>query len=191
MPPCAAAVRAGGRIPVCLLCVVGIIGACGSTAPAAGAPSATSASLPARVPQPCSFLTRIVAARITGDTNVTNQTTDVVETESGYVACIFADTADEANSAGVQVKRVPVVGTSTLLDAATFFSLGEPVQPFQPFPVLGVGDHARGETTPGVAFIVFSRGDLVIYVGASTATVRSAALRASVARLAQQIAAAL
>ncbi|MFI5285045.1 MAG: hypothetical protein ACHQ4F_01875 [Candidatus Dormibacteria bacterium] len=122
-----------------------------------------------------------------------NQATDVVERESGYVACIFADTANEANSVGVQVKRVPVgaAGPSTLRDAATFFSLGEPVQPFQPFSVLGVGDHALGETTPGVAFIVFSRGDLVIYVGARSATESADTLRAGVASLAKEIAAAL
>jgi hypothetical protein len=145
------------------------------------------------LPRPCSFLTWTVAAAISGDTKVSNQASDVVETESGYVACIFADTADEANSVAVQVKRVPggAVGSSTLRDAATFFSQGEAVQPYQPFAVPGIGDHALGEATPGVAFVVFSRGDLVVYVGAGSATVGGDALRAGVTNLAQQIAAAV
>jgi hypothetical protein len=190
------AVRAAGRIRVCLLSVVGVVAACGSTASTAGAPqppAAASASLTAGLPRPCSFLTRTVAAGISGDTKVSNQAADVLETESGYVACIFADTADEANNVAVQVRSVPggAVGLSTLRDAATFFSLGEPVQPFQPFAVPGIGDRALGEATAGVAFVVFSRGDLVIYVGAGSATVGGAALRAGVANLAQQIAAAV
>jgi hypothetical protein len=116
----------------------------------------------------------------------------VTEMESGYVACIFADTQDEANSVEVQIKRVPGgVVPSRLREAATFFSLGEPVRPFQPFSVQGVGDGALGETTPGVAFIVFSVSDLLVYVGGDSASASAASLRVSVEDLAQQISAAL
>jgi hypothetical protein len=121
-----------------------------------------------------------------------NQATNVTETESGYAACIFADSKDEANSVAVQIKRVSGgVDRSTLRAAAAFFSLGEPVRPFQPFSVVGVGDSALGETTPGVAFIVFSVGDLVVYVGAGSASLSAASLRAGVDTLARKVAAAL
>jgi hypothetical protein len=117
---------------------------------------------------------------------------NVTETESGYVACIFADTQDEANSVEVQIKRVPGgVDPSRLRGAATFFSLGEPVRPFQPFTVQRVGGGALGETTPGVAFIVFSVSDLLIYVGGDSASASAASLRVSVEDLAQEVAASL
>lgn len=115
-----------------------------------------------------------------------------METESGYVACIFADARDEADRVEVQIKRVPGgVDPSTLQEAATYFSVGEPVQPFHAFAVVGVGDHALGETTPGVAFIVFTRGDLLVYVGAGSTSVDADTLRSSVEYLAKQVAAAL
>ena len=154
--------------------------------------SATSTEPSAQSPRPCSLLTQTTAAQVSGDTRVTNQATDLVETASGYVACIFADTRDEADRVELQIKRVPGgVDSSTLGDAARFFSLGEPVQPFQAFTVVGIGDHALGQTTPGVAFIVFARGDLLVYVGAGSAFVDAAALRTSVENLATRIAAAL
>jgi hypothetical protein len=78
-----------------------------------------------------------------------------------------------------------------LREAAAFFSRGEPVQPFQPFSVVGVGDSALGETTLGVAFIVFSVGDLVVYVGAGSASLSVASLRAGVDALARKVAVAL
>jgi hypothetical protein len=182
---------------LCLFSVVGFVAACGSTAPKVRASTsastrsgATSVSSPAT--RPCAFLTRTAAAQISGDMRVTNQATDLVETESGYVACIFADTRDEAVRVEVQIKRVSGgVDSSTLRDAATFFSLGEPVQPFQAFPVVAIGDHALGETTLGVAFIVFARGDQLVYVGAGSTSVDAAALRTSVEKLAEEIAAAL
>jgi hypothetical protein len=152
--------------------------------------SATSVSSPAT--RPCSFLTRTTAAQISGDVEVTNQATDLVETESGYVACIFADTRDEADSVEVQIKRVAGgVDSSTLRDAATLFSLGEPVQPFQGFTVVGIGDRALGEATPGVAFIVFAIRDLLVYVGAGSTFVVASGLRAGVENLAMKVAAAL
>ena len=129
---------------------------------------------------------------MSGDTNVSNQATNVPEAESGYVACIFADSKAEANSAAVQIKWVSGgVDSSTLRAAATFFSLGEPVQPFQSFSVGSVGDSAVGEATPGVAFVVFSVGDLLVCVGARSAVVSAASLRASVEGLAKEVAAAL
>jgi hypothetical protein len=182
-------------LPSCWACIVGIVAGCGSVVPTTGgsvSASATSTSSIAQLPEPCSFLTRAVAAQISGDTTVANQATNVTETESGYVACIFADSKDEANSVAVQIKRVSGgVDLSTLRGAAAFFSLGEPVRPFQPFSVVGVGDSALGETTPGVAFIVFSVGDLVVYVGAGSASLSAASLRAGVDTLARKVAAAL
>jgi hypothetical protein len=155
-------------------------------------PSASSTGTLAQSPQPCSFLTQATAAQMSADTSVTNQATDLADTESGYVACIFADTRDEADRVEVQIKRVSGgVDPSTLRAAATFFSLGEPVQPFQAFPVVGVGDQALGETTPGVAFIVFARGDELVYVGAGSVSVGPAALRTSVENLAKKVAAPL
>ena len=153
-------------------------------------PSATSkASTTTKLPRPCSFLTQAVAAQISGDAAITNQATDVNEAESGYVACIFADPANEAGRVAVQVREVSgQPDLSTLREAATFFSQGEPVQPYQPFPVAGVGDRALGETTPGVAFIVFSSGDLVVYVGGDSSSVDAATLRAHVVDLARKIA---
>ncbi len=92
----------------------------------------------------------------------------------------------------MQIKRVSGgVDSSTLRAAAAFLWLGEPVQPFQPFAVEGVGDNALGEATPRVAFIVFSVGDLLVYVGARSAVVSAASLRASVESLAKEVAAAL
>jgi hypothetical protein len=183
-----------GLTDFCLLSIVGIVAGCGSVVPTTGgsvSASATSTSSTAQLPEPCSFLTRAVAAQISGDTTVANQATNVTETESGYVACIFADSKDEANSVAVQIKRVSGgVDLSTLRGAAAFFSLGEPVRPFQPFSVVGVGD-ALGETTPGVAFIVFSVGDLLVYVGAGSASLSAASLRAGVDTLARKVAAAL
>jgi hypothetical protein len=128
---------------------------------------------------------------MTGDSAVTNQGTDVIETAYGYVACIFADPKNEANSVVVQIKRVSGgVDSSTLREASAFFARGEPVQPFQFFAV-DVGDQALGETTSGVAFIVFSSRDLLIYVGADSALVSAASLRAGVESLARQVAATL
>ncbi|HEV3273336.1 MAG TPA: hypothetical protein VG299_00560 [Candidatus Dormibacteraeota bacterium] len=113
-----------------------------------------------------------------------------MDTASGYTACIFADTRDEADRVEVQITRVSGgVGPSTLREAAMFFSLGEPVQPFQAFSVVGVGDDAVGETIPGVAFIVFARGDLLVYVGAGSTSMSAAALRTGVTNLATTIAA--
>jgi hypothetical protein len=44
---------------------------------------------------------------------------------------------------------------------------------------------------PGVAFIVFSVGDLLVYVGARSAVVSAEALRAGVEGLAKEVAVAL
>ena len=155
-------------------------------------PCRASTSASSSASRPCSYLTETTARQVSGDARITNQATDLLETESGYVACIFADTTNESNSVAVQIRRVPGgVDPSTLREAATFFSLGEPVQPFQAFTVVGIGDHALGQTTPGVAFIVFARGDLLVYVGAGSAFVDAAALRTSVENLATRIAAAL
>jgi hypothetical protein len=127
---------------------------------------------------------------MSGDTRLTNQARDLVDTASGYTACIFADTRDEADRVEVQIKRVSGgVGPSTLREAAMFFSLGEPVQPFQSLSVVGVGDDAVGETIPGVAFIVFARGDVLVYVGAGSTSMSAAALRTGVTNLATTIAA--
>lgn len=150
-----------------------------------GAPSSTTL-------RPCASLTKSIAARISGDAAVTNQGTDVTEPISGYVACTFADRRNEANSVEVQFKRVAGgVTPAALHAAATFFSSGEPVEPFQTFPVAGLGTDAIGESTPGVAFVVFARGDVLAYVGARSATRDGPSLRASVAQLARQVAGAL
>jgi hypothetical protein len=134
----------------------------------------------------------MIAARITGNTAMTNRATNVTEASSGYVACIFTDTANEADSVAVRIRTVPGgVTASTLRGAATFFERGEPVQPFQPFPVSVLGDSALGEATLGVAFIVFSHHNLLVYVGAGSATVAASALHTGLEGLARQIAAAL
>jgi hypothetical protein len=154
--------------------------------------SATSTGGVAQSPRPCSLLSQSTAAQISGDTGVTNQARDLVDLASGYTACIFVDTRDEADRVEVQITRVPAgVDASTLREAARFFTLGEPVQPFQAFSVLGVGDNALGESTPGVAFIVFARGDLLVYVGAGSTSVSAAALRTDITNLATTIAAAV
>lgn len=186
------ATRIHGLTDLCLISVVGIVTGCGSVVSTTGssisARATSTSSTPTPLPRPCSFLTQAVAAQISGDPAVTNQATDATETESGYIACIFADTTNEANSMAVQIRRVRGgADPSTLREAATFFSLGEPVQPFQRFPVAGVGDSALGATTPGVAFIVFSSGDLLVYVGADSSSVSPTSLRASVENLAQQV----
>jgi hypothetical protein len=190
------ATRTRGLPDLWLISVIGIVTGCGSVVSTTGGSMSVSAtstsSTAAHLPRPCSFLTQAVAAQISGDPKIANQATDATETESGYVACIFADTTNESNSVAVQIRRVPGgVDPSTLREAATFFSLGEPVQPFQRFPVAGVGDRGLGATTPGVAFIVFSRGDLLVYVGADSSSVSAASLRASVENLAHQVAEAL
>lgn len=175
--------------------MVALLAGCGSTVStphASTSPSSASTPSTEQLPRPCSFLTQAVAAQVSGDPNVSSQATNVLETESGYVACIFADTKDEANSVAVQMKRVSGgVDSSTLHAAATFFSLGEPAQPFQSFSVGSVGDNAVGEAVPGVAFIVFSTRDLLVYVGARSATVSAAGLRAGVEGLAKEVAVAL
>lgn len=142
--------------------------------------------------RPCASLTRSVAAQISGDPAITNQGTDVTEPITGYVACTFADRKHEANSVEVQLKRVAGgVTPAALREAATFFSRGEPVQPFQSFPVAGLGAGALGESTPGVAFVVFAKGDVLAYVGARSASRSLTSLRASVAQLARQVAGAV
>lgn len=152
---------------------------------ACGGPSSTTL-------RPCASLTRTVAAQISGDAAITNQLADVAEPISGYVACTFADRGNEANSVEVQLKRVAGgVTPAALRAAATFFSSGEPVQPFQSFPVAGLGAGALAESTPGVAFVVFVRGDVLAYVGARSAFRGVPSLRASVAQLARQVAGAL
>jgi hypothetical protein len=188
-----------GLSVVWLVSVVGIVAACDAVVPTSGGTvsasarsSATSTGGVAQSPRPCSLLSQSTAAQISGDTRVTNQARDLLDIASGYIACIFADTRDEADRVEVQIKRVSGgVGPSTLREAAMFFSLGEPVQPFQAFSVVGVGDDAVGETIPGVAFIVFARGDLLVYVGAGSTTMSAAALRAGVTNLATKIAAAV
>lgn len=187
------AVRARGFTLICLISItIGVAGCDSTVADSGRSPSSSATPTPAAPPlaRPCSFLTQPIAARITGDTTMANRAHDVTEAGSGYVACNFMDPGDEANSVGVQLKRVPSgVSESVLQDAAAFFSSGEPVQPFQPFTVTGIGDRALGETTPGVAFIVFSRGDLLIYVGASSASVSGGLLRAGIVNLARDVAA--
>jgi hypothetical protein len=66
-----------------------------------------------------------------------------------------------------------------------------PVQPFQPFTLNGIGDNALGESIPGVAFVVFAKGDSLVYVGAGSASLSVAALRSGVVDLARRIAIAL
>jgi hypothetical protein len=189
------AVRARWFILICLLSITTGVAGCDSTVPDTGrSPSSGATPTPSAppLPRPCSFLTQPIAARITGDTTMANRAHDVTEAGSGYVACIFMDPGDEANSVGVQLKRVPSgVSESVLQDAATFFSSGEPVQPFQSFTVTGIGDRALGETTPGVAFVVFSSGDVLAFVGASSASAGGASLRAGILDLATEVAAAL
>ena len=181
-------VRAPGLAVICVLAVAGCRSTVAPTRRSAEA-SATATSTTGTVPRPCSLLTLTAAERVTGDLAVTNQGADVIETPYGYVACIFADPKHEANSAVVKIKRVSGgVDPSTLREAAAFFARGEPVQPFQLFAV-NVGDQALGETTPGVAFIVFSSCDLLIYVGGGSAMVSAASLRAEVGDIARQIAA--
>jgi hypothetical protein len=168
-----------------LISAAGILAGCSSMSASATSKASTATQLPG----PCSFLTQALAAQISSDPAITNQATNVTEAESGYVACIFADPTNEANRVAVQVRRVSGRSdVSTLRDAATFFSQGEPVQPYQSFPVAGVGDSALGETTPGVAFIVFSSGGLVVFVGADSSSVSAASLRARVENLARQVA---
>jgi hypothetical protein len=129
---------------------------------------------------------------MSGDPAITIQATNASEATSGFVACIFADARNEANSVEVQIKRSSDgVGPSTIAQAVTYFSRGEPIAPFRPFPVTGAGDGALGEATPGVAFIVFSSGNLLVYVGARSADVSGVALRNSVERLAELVAAGL
>jgi hypothetical protein len=165
----------------------GIASACGSAGPTTL--GSASAITPA-IPRPCSFLTQHAAAQISGDTAVTIQASDVTEPLSGYVACVFTDTGSERNSVSVQIKRAPDDAASVALtNAAAFFSGGEPVQPFETFPIAGVGSSAIGGTTPGVAFIVFSTGTLLVYVGGSSEVVSAAALQSGVESLAQHIAA--
>jgi hypothetical protein len=142
--------------------------------------------------QPCTLLTKTIAAQITGDDAITNQGRNVTETLSGYVACIFADTKNEANSVTVQVKRtVGSANRSTLQAAVAFFSRGEPVAPYQSFPATAVGDDALGESTLGVAFIVFSRGDALVYVGAASSLRSTSVLQLGVEALAKKIASAV
>ena len=164
-----------------LVCLVAACGASPTTRQQSDPPAA-----------PCRFLTQPIAARISGDAKVTNQATDVVESESGYVACIFTDAMHEANSVEVQIKRAAGGVTPSDLQAAVrFFSAGEPVQPFQPFSAVGVGDTALGESTLGVAFIVFAKGRALVCVGADSSFRSIAALQAGVADIAKQVAARL
>jgi hypothetical protein len=176
--PARIALTTFGALSVACVLVVPQLAAC-------GAPSSTAL-------MPCASLTQSVAARISGDAAITNQGTDVAEPISGYVACTFADRTNETNSVEVQFKRVAGgVTPAALHAAATFFASGEPVEPFQSAPVAGLGAGAIGESTPGVAFVVFARGDVLAYVGARSATRDVPSLRASVVQLARQIARAL
>jgi hypothetical protein len=75
--------------------------------------------------------------------------------------------------------------------AARYFSAGEPVQPFQPFAAVGIGERALGESTPGVALIVFSEGNALVSVGADSSFRSVAELQAGVDDLAKQVAAGL
>jgi hypothetical protein len=177
------------------LLLASVVAACSPTVSPGGASTSTTVTTPPGVidslPRPCSFLSQSVAAGISGDASVSNQARDVME-EYGYRACIFADTANEANTVGVQITRVAGgVDLSDLRDAATFFSRGEAVQPYQPFSAPGIGDDALGETTIGVAFVVFSRGDLLVYVGGDSAVVSPDSLRGAVIALAGHVAAQL
>jgi Protein of unknown function (DUF3558) len=184
-----------------VLYIVGLVAACGSSASTTGGSTSASASSSATspsstesgsLPQPCTFLTQTTAAEISGDAAIMNQSTNFTETVSGYVACIFADTKNEANSVEVQIKRASGGVTPSMLQAAVeFFSLGEPVQPFRPFSVVGIGDNAFGESTLGVAFIVFSKGGVLAYVGAGSASLSVSSLQASVENLTEQVAAGL
>jgi hypothetical protein len=167
-----------GRLSLTALVIVLVVAGCGAS-------TSTNA-------KPCAFLSQPVAAQISGDASITNQVTDLREPLSGYVACTFADTRNEANSVEVQLKSVTGgVTPAALHAAATFFSRGEPVQPFQTFPVAGLGPEALGESTLGVALVVFAKGDVLIYVGARSASRSVLSLRASVALLGRRIATAL
>jgi hypothetical protein len=165
-----------------LLCLVCVAAGCAASPPAH--PPADARGVP------CRFLTQPIAARISGDASLTNLATDVAEGESGYVACIFTDAMNEANVVEVQIKRVAGgVTPSALQVAARYFSAGEPVQPFQPFAAVAIGERALGESTPGVAFIVFSEGNALVSVGADSSFRSVAALQAGVDDLAKQVAA--
>ena len=185
-----AAVRLRARIAVLLTCI-GAFAACDPVTP----PNATSHTTPTATvspPRPCTFLTQQSAAAISGDAAVTNQALNVFEPIYGYVACIYSDPQHEANSVSVQIKSTPNgVDASALQQAATFFEGGEPVQPYASFAVPGVGESALGEAIPGVAFIVFVTRDLLVYVGAFSASLSPSALRGGVENLAEQVAAAL
>jgi hypothetical protein len=174
---------AGARtLRIGLVCLVCVVAACGASPPAHPSSDAPRA--------PCSFLTQPIAARISGDAGVTNLATNVAESASGYVACIFTDTLNEANGVEVQVKRVAGgVTPSALQAAARYFSSGEPVRPFQPFAAVGIGEAALGESTAGVAFIVFSEGNSLVCVGADSSFRSSVELQAGVDDLAKQVAA--
>jgi hypothetical protein len=168
----------------------GATSACGPKDRTSAGSSDTATTSP--TPSPCSFLTQQAAAAISADAAVTIQASNVTEPTSGYVACVYTDTAKEGNSVNVQIKREQDgVPPSALTQAVTFFSSGEPVRPFASFPVTGVGNSALGETTPGVAFIVFSTANLLVYVGADSAVVSGVALQEGVEHLAQRIAARL
>jgi hypothetical protein len=161
------------------------------SAPGPSTRSGTHSASPAgTVPRPCSFLTQQTAATLSGDSAVTSQANNVFEPIYGYVACIYTDARHEANSVSVQIKSVPGgAGPSAIQQAATFFEGGEPVQPYAPFPVAGIGERALGAAIPGVAFIVFSTASLLVYVGGFSASVNAAALRNGVEHLAERVAA--
>ncbi len=166
---------------MCLVCGAAACGASPPAHPPSDAPLA-----------PCRFLTQTVAARISGDASVTDLATNVAQGGSGYVACIFTDAMNEANGVDVQIKRVSGGVTPSALQAASsYFSGGEPVQPFQPFAAVGIGETALGESTPGVAFIVFSEGNALVSVGADSSFRSVAELQAAVDDLAKQVAAGL
>ena len=185
-----AAVHLRARIAVLLTCT-GAFGACDSVTP----PNGTSRTTPTATvspPRPCTFLTQQSAAAISGDAAVTNQALNVFEPIYGYVACIYSDPKHEADSASMQIKSAPNgVDASALQEAATFFEGGEPVQPYASFAVAGVGEGALGDAIPGVAFVVFATRDLLVYVGAFSASLSSSALRGGVEHFADQVAAAL
>jgi hypothetical protein len=182
--------RATIAVWVASLCV---ITACDPVMPSAGPSqqSGTSAAATA-TPQPCSLLTQQTAAAISGDSAVTNQATNTFESIYGYIACIYTDIKHEANSVTVQIKRTPRGADPAALEqAAAFFEGGEPVQPYAPFPVPGIGEEALGEAIPGVALIVLSTSDFTVFVGGYSASVSATALRNGVEGLARQVAAAL
>lgn len=176
--------RASRLSVIYAFCIVGLVTGCAS--------SPSSHQQLVRLPAPCTLLTQPIAAQITGDIGVTNDARNVAEAVSEYVACIYSDPVNEANSAAVQIKReARHVSPATLLAAATFFSAGEAVQPYRLFSVVGIGDGALGESTPGVAFIVFSAGSALVFVGAASSSRTVASLRAGVGDLARRVAAAI